>query len=135
MIMNTELTIQQVAEITQLSGHTLRYYERIGLLSPVNRAANGHRRYSNLDIAWIEFLTKLRTTGMPIRQMLEFAKLRKEGDETVIQRRKLLESHFSQVQQQLDELSQNLAVIQEKIQHYKKLELQHDTNSSCRKQS
>jgi DNA-binding transcriptional MerR regulator len=51
MIMNTELTIQQVAEITQLSGHTLRYYERIGLLSPVNRAANGHRRYSNLDIA------------------------------------------------------------------------------------
>jgi DNA-binding transcriptional MerR regulator len=132
MIMDTELTIQQVAQITQLSGHTLRYYEGIGLLSPVNRAVNGHRRYSNQDIAWIEFLTKLRTTGMPIRQMLQFAQLRKQGDETVTQRRKLLESHFSQVQQQLDELSQNLAAIQEKIQHYKKLELQHDAKSSRR---
>lgn len=123
MIMDTELTIQQVAQITQLSGHTLRYYERIGLLSPVNRAANGHRRYSNQDIAWIEFLTKLRATGMPIRQMLQFAQARKQGDETVTQRRKLLESHLLQVQQQLDQLSQNLAAIQEKIQHYKKLEL------------
>ena len=64
--MGTDLTIQQVAALTQLSEHTLRYYERIGLLDPVNRASSGHRRYSTGDIAWIEFLTRLRTTGMPI---------------------------------------------------------------------
>ncbi|WP_211293193.1 MerR family DNA-binding transcriptional regulator [Brunnivagina elsteri] len=73
--MDTELTIQQVASLTGLNVHTLRYYERNGLLKPVPRAANGHRRYSSVDIASIEFLTKLRMTGMPIRHMQKFAKL------------------------------------------------------------
>ncbi|GAX40776.1 MerR family transcriptional regulator [Tolypothrix sp. NIES-4075] len=65
--METELTIQQVATLTGLSVHTLRYYERNGLLELVNRAANGHRRYLTDDITRIEFLTRLRTTKMPIR--------------------------------------------------------------------
>ena len=73
--METELTIQQVATLTGLSVHTLRYYERNGLLEPVNRATNGHRRYRTEDITRIEFLTRLRTTGMPIRQMQQFARL------------------------------------------------------------
>lgn len=63
----------QVAVVTQLSVHTLRYYERIGLVAPICRASSGHRRYSSQDIAWIEFLTRLRATGMPIRQMQQFA--------------------------------------------------------------
>jgi DNA-binding transcriptional MerR regulator len=129
LAMDDELTIQQVAELTQLSSHTLRYYERIGLLAPVDRAPNGHRRYSRQDIAWIEFLTRLRATGMPIRQMQQFATLRREGDETIARRRMLLETHQQTVQQQIDELSQNLSIIQAKIQHYKALELHHDTNS------
>jgi DNA-binding transcriptional MerR regulator len=124
-----ELTIQQVAVVTQLSVHTLRYYERIGLLAPISRASSGHRRYSSQDIAWIEFLTRLRATGMPIRQMQQFAELRRQGDPTVSQRRYLLEAHQQYVQQQLDELSHNQSVIQEKIQYYKQLELQHDTSS------
>jgi DNA-binding transcriptional MerR regulator len=127
--MDDELTIRQVASLTQLSGHTLRYYERIGLLVPIGRATNGHRRYSGQDIAWIEFLTRLRTTGMPIRQMQQFAQLRRQGDSTIARRRSLLEQHGRAVQQQIDELSQNLDIIQAKIQHYKALELHHDTDS------
>ncbi|MBW4512798.1 MAG: MerR family transcriptional regulator [Scytonematopsis contorta HA4267-MV1] len=127
--MDVELTIQQVAELTKLSVHTLRYYERIGLLAAINRAANGHRRYSSQDIAWIEFLTRLRTTGMPIRQMQQFAEMRRKGNPSVSQRRELLEVHEQQVQQQLKELSQNLSVIQEKIHYYKQLELQNDPSS------
>lgn len=127
--MDTELTIQQVATTTQLSAHTLRYYERIGLLAPIERASSGHRRYSSQDIAWIDFLTRLRTTGMPIREMQQFAQLRRQGDCTVTQRRQLLESHQQNVHQQLDELTQNLKIIQGKIQHYKELERQHDTNA------
>jgi DNA-binding transcriptional MerR regulator len=62
----TGLTIQQTAEETRVSVHTLRYYERIGLISHVKRAPNGHRRYSEKDVNEIVFLTRLRATGMPI---------------------------------------------------------------------
>ena len=127
--MDTELSIQQVAAVTQLSTHTLRYYERIGLIAPVERASSGHRRYSSQDITWIHFLTRLRATGMPIREMQQFAELRKQGDRSLTQRRQLLETHQQHIQQQLDELTQNLKVIQEKIRHYKELEEQHDTNT------
>ncbi len=126
--METDLTIQQVAALTQLSEHTLRYYERIGLLAPVSRASSGHRRYSDRDIAWIEFLTRLRTTGMPIRKMQDFAALRRQGDPTVAQRRRLLEAHRQEVQAQIDELQVNLCEIEHKIQHYKTLELNNDVN-------
>jgi DNA-binding transcriptional MerR regulator len=122
--MDTDLTIQEVAKLTGLSVHTLRYYERNGLLKPVPRAANGHRRYSSADIASIEFLTKLRMTGMSIRQMQEFAKLVRENPHsTISERREILENHECQVLQQLEELHHNLAVIQKKIQLYKELEI------------
>jgi DNA-binding transcriptional MerR regulator len=120
--METELSIQQVAAITQLSTHTLRYYERIGLLARIERASSGHRRYSSQDIDWINFLTRLRATGMPIREMQQFAELRRHSDRTVTQRRQLLENYQQQVQQQIDELTRNLKAIQEKIQHYRTLE-------------
>jgi DNA-binding transcriptional MerR regulator len=130
--MDTELSIQQVAATTQLSSHTLRYYERIGLLAPIERASSGHRRYSSQDIAWINFLTRLRATGMPIREMQQFAELRRQGDRTLTQRRQLLESHQQFVHQQINELTQSLKVIQEKIQHYQELEEQYDTSSLTR---
>lgn len=126
--METDLTIQQVAALTQLSEHTLRYYERIGLLDPVSRASNRHRRYSAQDIAWIEFLNRLRTTRTPIRKMQEFAALRRQGDPTIAQRRVLLETHRQEVQAQIDELQDNLSEIERKIQHYKTLELNNEVS-------
>jgi DNA-binding transcriptional MerR regulator len=74
-----KLTIQQVADATGLSVYTLRYYERIGLIHLIDRAENRHRRYSIYDLDWIEFLTKLRTTGMSIQQMLSYAELQRHG--------------------------------------------------------
>ncbi|NDJ20673.1 MerR family transcriptional regulator [Nostoc sp. B(2019)] len=117
-----ELTIQQVAVLTGLSVHTLRYYERNGLLAPVNRAANGHRRYSATDIARIKFLTRLRTTGMPIRQMQQFADLYRQKPEAIAERRLILEAHKHEVKQRICELNHNLEAIQKKIQHYNELE-------------
>ncbi len=64
--MKFERTIQQIAKETNLSRHTLRYYERIGLILDVDRAPNGHRRYSDDDIEWIAFLKQLKATGMPL---------------------------------------------------------------------
>ena len=127
--MDSELSIQQVAAVTQLSTHTLRYYERIGLLAPIERASSGHRRYSSQDIALIDFLTRLRATRMPIREMQQFAELRRQGDRSLTQRRQLLEIHQQHIHQQIDDLTRNLKVIQEKIEHYKELEKHHDTSS------
>jgi DNA-binding transcriptional MerR regulator len=123
--MDNELTIQQVSERTGLSVYTLRYYERNGLLEPVTRAANGHRRYSALDITRIEFLSKLRMTGMPIRQMQEYAALLRQKPDAIEERRLILEAHEQAVQQQIQQLTQNLELIQWKIQNYKKLAAQH----------
>lgn len=123
------LTIEQVAERTGLSAHTLRYYERIGLLDPVGRATSGHRRYAAKDLAWIEFLTRLRATGMPIRHMQEFAALRRQGDTTIDKRRALLEAHQQMVQTHIEELQRNLEAISQKIEMYHQMEENYGNDS------
>ncbi|MHB1685122.1 MAG: MerR family transcriptional regulator [Bacilli bacterium] len=124
--MKQEFTIQEVAEITSLSVHTLRYYERIGLVDPVSRSTNGYRRYSPTDIAWVEFLNRLRATGMPIHQMQRFASLRRQGNSSIRERRTLLEGHKDEVNKRLLELEHNLEAIEEKIFHYKQLEVKNE---------
>jgi DNA-binding transcriptional MerR regulator len=67
---NTDVrSISETANISGLSAHTLRYYERIGLLDAVDRGPDGRRRFRAADLAWLSFLTRLRTTGMSIRGM------------------------------------------------------------------
>ncbi|MGK7908759.1 MAG: MerR family transcriptional regulator [Synechococcus sp.] len=126
--MAEELTIQQVAEATGLSAHTLRYYERCNLIAPISRLANGHRRYSANDIRWIEFLNRLRMTGMPIRQMQAYAALVRQHPDAVNERRKLLEIHRQNVFEQIEKLHENLAIIDWKIQHYQELEAKGKSN-------
>jgi len=120
------LTIQDVAGRTGLSVHTLRYYERIGLLDPVGRARNGHRRYAIADLAWIEFLQRLRATGMPIRQMHRFAELRRLGRASLAARRSLLAAHEEEVRLRLQELRRHLAAIEEKVEQYRIMEEEDD---------
>ena len=120
--MEEELTIQQVAAATGLSVHTLRYYERCDLIAPIQRAQNGHRRYSAQDIRWIQFLNKLRMTGMPIRQLQQYATLLRQQPDAVQERRAILETHRQTVLERLQQLQENLSVIDWKIQHYKDIE-------------
>src|SRR5512140_1614657 len=107
-IMDEKLTIQQAAETTGLSVHTLRYYERIGLIHPIDRADNTHRRYTVQDVGWIEFLTKLRATGMSIQQMQIYAELQRQGDDTLPQRLEMLREHQGQVEAHIAELEAHL---------------------------
>lgn len=125
--MERGLTIQDVAKLTGLSPHTLRYYERIGLLDPVGRAPSGHRRYAAADIDWLEFVTRLRTTGMPIRRMQQFAELRRRGDVTVTERRALLQAHRREVEDRIRALEADLAAIDAKITQYEEMEVRHAT--------
>jgi DNA-binding transcriptional MerR regulator len=127
--MESGLTIQQVAQQTGLRIDTLRYYERIGLLEPVGRAQNGHRRYTQHDLAWIDLLLRLRDTGMPRAQMVRFAELRRQGSATLTERRLMLEQHQHSLQQRMQELEQHMATLQHKIARLKELEARQDVAS------
>ena len=119
-ITDARLAISEVAEATGLSPHTLRYYERAGLmLAPVDRSTSTHRRYSDADVGWVTFLTKLRATGMPIATVREYVDLVRTGDDTTAARRELLLRHRITVLAQLDEITHSLAAIDTKIAIYK----------------
>jgi len=137
----TTLSIQQMAATCGLSAHTLRYYEDIGLLDPVSRAANGHRRYSAADRRWIDFLLRLRSTGMPISQMQDYAALRRSGNnlDSVAARQHMLEQHVLVLETRLVALQDNLALMRGKVATYAALavtlqpadtEAEHETHST-----
>lgn len=114
-----DLTISAVAEATGLSVHTLRYYERAGLmLTPVQRASSTHRRYSPSDVAWVVFLARLRGTGMPIRAIEDYVELVRRGDSSVLSRLQLLIEHRERVRHDLAEIEASLAAIDYKIDLY-----------------
>ncbi len=121
-----QLTIQEAAEVTDLSVHTLRYYERIGLLLPVGRAANGHRRYSQQDISLIKSLNKWRQTGMPLVDIQRYVRLLQAGESTTAERRAILEAHRETVVSQIEELQATLQLIDYKIQNYTDIEKQQE---------
>lgn len=120
--MEPPLSIEEAAQCTGLSAHTLRYYERIGLIAAVTRAAGGQRRYAAADLAWLAFLTRLRTTRMPIQKMRLFAQLRSSGDATVPARRQMLQTHLTEVQADISAMQQAAQALQDKIARYQALE-------------
>ncbi|HSZ15847.1 MAG TPA: MerR family transcriptional regulator [Terracidiphilus sp.] len=119
---NTGYTIRSMAERCGMTAHTLRYYERVGLIQPVGRARNGHRRYSEADEAWLHFLHCMRATSMPIREMQRYAELREQGDATSLERRKILEDHQAGIAAQIVQLQQAHALLTHKIANYKMIE-------------
>ena len=113
------MTIAEAAERTGLTPHTLRYYERDGLmLRPVDRSATGHRRYTDRDLRWIELVTRLRGTGMPIRDVRRYADLVRAGDGNEQERLELLRAHRRAVLAQLAEVQDHLGAIDRKIGIY-----------------
>ena len=114
------MSISDVAERTGLTTHTLRYYEREGLmLTPVGRASSTHRRYTEADVTWVTFLTKLRSTAMPIATMRQYVVLARDGDGTQAERLELLLLHRMAVVRQLEEMTASLAAIDYKIDLYR----------------
>jgi DNA-binding transcriptional MerR regulator len=121
-MMDTLYTIKQVSERTGLSIHTLRYYERIGVLYPVDRLDNGHRRYDETDLSRIDFVKKLRATGMTILDIRCYMELYLQGDKTIPERRAMLETHHRVVQEQLEALQETLDLIENKLTLYEQAE-------------
>ncbi|WP_405799674.1 MerR family transcriptional regulator [Streptomyces sp. NBC_01506] len=111
-------TISEVVAFTGLTAHTLRWYERIGLMPHVDRSHTGQRRFSNRDLDWLALVGKLRLTGMPVADMVRYAELVREGDHTYERRRELLERTRRDVRARIAELHDTLAVLDYKIDHY-----------------
>jgi DNA-binding transcriptional MerR regulator len=114
------LSIAEAARRTGVSAHTLRYYERAGLVvTVIDRTSGGRRRYRELDLRWIVICTKLRATGMPIRTIRRYAELVCAGPGNEAQRLALMEAHRADVVAKLAEIQENLKLIDHKIDVYR----------------
>ncbi|TCP80400.1 MerR family transcriptional regulator [Rhizobium sp. PP-CC-2G-626] len=112
------MKIGELAKRSGLSAHTIRYYERIGLLPYADRDGSSQRDYDASILTWIAFLRRLKATGMPIREMLLYAELRSRGPATEPERRVLLEQHRNRVGEHIADLQANLLVLDAKISGY-----------------
>ncbi|HLU32437.1 MAG TPA: MerR family transcriptional regulator [Natronosporangium sp.] len=115
------LSVSEAAERVGLSTHTLRWYEQEGLVSPVGRDSAGRRRYTEEDLGWLDLLTKLRRTGMPVRDMRRYAELAREGDHTLAERLRLFQAHRDRVLDRIAELQADLEALDYKIDIYGKM--------------
>ena len=117
--MDHGLAIADAASLTGLTPDTLRYYERDGLmLRPVPRSSSGHRMYADGDLDWVRLITKLRSTGMPIRDVRRYADLVRAGEGNEAERLELLRAHRQVVLARLAEVQDHLGAIDYKIGLY-----------------
>jgi len=122
-ITDAGMSISDMAAETGLTTSTLRYYEQEGLLLvDPDRASSSHRRYPPTAANWLTFITKLRSTGMPIRDVRRYAELARQGDQTTPQRLALLVEHRERVLEQLAEVQRSLDAIDFKIATYERFE-------------
>ncbi|CAM2953544.1 MerR family transcriptional regulator [Vibrio rarus] len=113
------MNIKEFSVLVELSSHTLRYYEKIGLLKNVQRNSSGHRVYSSQDLRWVGFIKRLKETAMPLDEILQYAKLRDRGEDSVVERQALLERHRENLKQHIAQQTLHLSALEDKITLYK----------------
>ena len=114
-----EYSIGDFSKLTGLGIHTLRYYEHEGLIAPERNSSN-RRCYSDKDFTWIEFIKRLKDTGMPIKEIRHYAKLRAAGNPTLSERMEMLAQHQQALNEQIAQLQEHKIKLDEKIEFYKK---------------
>ena len=121
MVQDVGYSIQIMASRSGMTAHTLRYYERIGLIQPVRRGLSGHRRYSDQDGEWLQFLKSLRATHMSIREMKRYAVLREGGQNSVDEQRKILENHRASLEAEMADLQNAQELLTDRIEQFSRL--------------
>lgn len=114
------MTIGKLSEKTGISAYTLRYYEKKGLIK-VSRDAAGRRVFDEADVEWIRFIQRLKDTGMLLRDINRYSKLRYQGDSTIEERMKILEEHRKYVLAEQEKWENNMKHLNEKIKVYRKM--------------
>jgi DNA-binding transcriptional MerR regulator len=112
------MKISEVSEQSGLSVDTLRYYEKIGLLPPVNRTDSGIRDYSEPDLRRVDFIKCMRRAGLPVEVLTEYFALVQQGDETIPARKEILQEQRTQLVTRIAELQETLNLLNHKIQVY-----------------
>ncbi len=115
-------TVSEIKEKTGLSGDTIRYYERDGLLFDILRLPNGHRRYTEQDLEWIRFIVCLKSTGMPLKKIILYKELMKEGDVTATERKNIMSNQKEIVLNEISSLKNALDTLDYKIKYYQEIE-------------
>lgn len=113
--------MKEVTQITGLSEYTLRFYEKQQLIINIKRDSNNYRLYSDFDIQWIQFLTKVKSTNMPLKDIQKYAKLMAKGNSTLAEREEMLLKHKRRITEQISTLSDILIQIDNKLQRYQRI--------------
>ncbi len=115
------MNIKEFSHIIKISAYTIRYYEKIGLIQHISRNSSGHRTFTKKDIAWLEFVKRLKDTGMSLDDIKKYADLREEGVHTSMLRMLLLEEHAKKLEQKISLETTHLKKLREKITYYKNI--------------
>jgi DNA-binding transcriptional MerR regulator len=112
------MRIAEVSERYDISSDTLRYYERIGLIPPVNRNESGIRDYNEIDVRRVEFIKCMRSAGLPIEVLIEYVGLVQQGDQTIEARKEILKEQREQLVVRMEEMQKTLDILDHKIEVY-----------------
>ncbi len=114
------MKIAEVSEQYGISTDTLRYYERAGLIPPVNRNESGIRDYNELDLRRVEFIKCMRSAGLPVEVLIEYVALVQQGDKTIEARKEILKEQREQLVSRMKEMQKTLDILDHKIEVYEK---------------
>jgi DNA-binding transcriptional MerR regulator len=114
------MKIAEVSEQFGLSADALRYYERVGLIPPVNRSESGIRDYNELDLRRVDFIKCMRSAGLPIEVLIEYVGLVQQGDGTIEDRKEILKHQREQLAARMEEMQKTLDLLDHKIEVYEK---------------
>ena len=112
------MKIAEVSDRYGISSDTLRYYERVGLIRPVNRNASGIRDYNEIDLRRVEFIKCMRSAGLPIETLIEYVGLVQQGDGTIEARREILKEQRYLLAGRMKEMQKTLDILDHKIEVY-----------------
>ncbi|RDY30583.1 MerR family transcriptional regulator [Lachnotalea glycerini] len=120
-----EYTIKQVAEKTNLSIYTLRYYDKEGLLPLIKRSESGIRKFTDNDIEWIKLICCLKNSGMSIENIKQFMQCCLQGRERLEDRKIILTAHKKNIEKQIEQLYKSMEIVNYKLEHYKEIGIFH----------
>jgi MerR family transcriptional regulator, aldehyde-responsive regulator len=112
------MKIAEVSERYGISSDTLRYYERIGLIWPVNRNSSGIRDYNELDVRRVEFIKCMRSAGLPVEVLIQYVALVQQGDKTIEARKEILKEQRELLVARMKEMQKTLDILDHKIEVY-----------------
>jgi len=128
------MKISEVSEQYELSADTLRYYERVGLIPPVNRTESGIRDYNEDDLKHVDFIKCMRSAGLPIEVLIEYVGLVAQGDQTAGRRRQILMEQRELLLDKIEELQKVLGILDHKIEVYDEIVLRIEQDFAEEKQ-